>query len=361
MADPGAVSARWRLELRQSPGPGVRAGAVTAALAAGLAIAVMLLDLAGIAPGDLFEQVVIETLFNADALRAVLVQAAPLALVGIGAGLAFRVGFWNLGLEGQMIWGGIAATAVSLFEIGPAPLRLGLMALAAAAAAALWLGLTAWLKQRFRVNEIIATLLLNYVATYFLFHLLYGAWQDPGTAFPQSPQFRPFERLPEIAPSIGAGLAIAIGVAVAAAWLVHVSRLGFHMGFISADPRVAHAVGVPVRAVVLITVLVSGAAAGLAGFVNIAGQEGRLTQSFADGYVFSGVLIGFLSRNDPIIAALVAFLVATLFVAGQSLEVFYQIPFSMVQVIEAIIVMLVAASEFLVRHRLRRLRPGEAP
>jgi simple sugar transport system permease protein len=90
--------------------------------------------------------------------------------------------------------------------------------------------------------------------------------------------------------------------------------------------------------------------------VNVASQEGRLTQSFANGYVFSGVLIAFLSRNDPIVVAVVGFLVAVLFITGQTLQVFYQIPFTMVQMIEAIIVIAVASSEFFVRHRIRWIR-----
>ena len=85
----------------------------------------------------------------------------------------------------------------------------------------------------------------------------------------------------------------------------------------------------------------------------MAGQEGRLTQSFSDGYVFSGVLIAFLSRNDPVVVAVVGFLIAVLFVTGQTLQVFYQIPFTMVQLIQAIIVICVASSEFFIRHRIR--------
>jgi general nucleoside transport system permease protein len=108
--------------------------------------------------------------------------------------------------------------------------------------------------------------------------------------------------------------------------------------------------------VLLAVVAGAGACAGLAGFVNVSAQEGRLTQSFFDGYVFSGVLIAFLSRNDPIVVAVVAFLIAVLFVTGQTLQVFYQIPFTMVQLIEAIIVMAVASSEFLIRHRIHLTR-----
>jgi ABC-type uncharacterized transport system permease subunit len=102
-------------------------------------------------------------------------------------------------------------------------------------------------------------------------------------------------------------------------------------------------------------VLLSGAMAGLAGFAVVAGQEGRLTQAFYQGYGFSGILIAFLARNNPLAATVVALLVAALFVTGRSLQVFYQVPFSMVQLIQAIIVVCVASSDFFIRHRLRRV------
>jgi simple sugar transport system permease protein len=110
--------------------------------------------------------------------------------------------------------------------------------------------------------------------------------------------------------------------------------------------------GIPVRNVVAGVVLLSGALAGFAGFTVTAGQAGRLTQDFYSGYGFSGILIAFLARNNPIAASVVALLIAVLFVTGRSLQVLYQIPFSMVQLIQAILVIVVAASDFFTRYRL---------
>jgi general nucleoside transport system permease protein len=345
---------RFTLDIRQTISPWKQAGILGASLAIGLAISVVLLDFAGIAPLDLARE--LAGVFNADSLRSVLVRAAPLILVGLGAGLAFRIGFWNLGLEGQMVFGGIFATAVSIYDIGPESTRIVVMGVAASAGGILWVLLAYWMKVRFRVNEIISTLLMNYIASYFLLHLLYGAWQDSKTAFPQSTQYRPFERLSDIGHGVNSALLVALAVAAVAAWAVHLSRAGFYMRFISANANMARVVGVPVRTISLMVIAASGAAAGLAGFVNVTSQEGRLTQSFFDGYVFSGILIAFLSRNDPIIVVIVGFLLAVLFVTGQTLQVFYQIPFTMVQLVEAIIVIAVASSEFLIRHRIRWTR-----
>jgi general nucleoside transport system permease protein len=353
-AKPTPNRLRLVLDVRQSLPAWKQALFIAGSLAVGLAISVAVLAVAGISPIELGSELI--AVFNADSLRAVLVQAAPLMLVGLAASLAFRIGFWNLGLEGQMLFGGIFATGVSVYQIGPPITRLLLMGLASALGGALWCLLAGFLKIRFRVNEIIATLLLNYVAMYFLFHLLYGAWQDARSAFPQSTPYQPFERLWDFGFGINSGLIVAIVAIIVAAWLVHFSRLGFYMRIVNANRSMARVVGIPIQAVTLWTVAISGACAGIAGFVNVASQEGRLTQSFANGYVFSGVLIAFLSRNDPIVVAVVGFLIAVLFIMGQTLQVFYQIPFTMVQMIEAIIVMSVASSEFFIRHRIHLIR-----
>jgi ABC-type uncharacterized transport system permease subunit len=346
---------RFSLEIRQHASWQRQGTVLAAALAAGGAISTGILALAGVAPADLARELVVQTFFDLQNLQAVLFQAAPMILIGLAASLAFRVRFWNLGLEGQMIWGAIGATAVSIFEIGPAATRLPLMFAAAAAAGLVWVAAPALLKLKAGVNEIIATLMLNYMAAYFLLHLVYGAWKDTRTAFPHSPEFRAFERLPDLAPGFSVAILFGVVIAFAAWWLTDASRAGLYMRFVYANPRMAGAVGVPVRKAMLGAVLVSGALAGVAGFVVAAGQEGRLTQGFYQGYGFSGILIAFLARNNPLAAAVVAVMVAALFVTGRSLQVFYQVPFSMVQLIQAIIVICAAASEFFIRHRVRRV------
>lgn len=344
---------RYTLELRQQLGWPQQAAILALAVAVGLLLCGAILVAAGVAPADLVNEFVVQTFTDPQNLRAVLFQAAPMVMVGLAAAMAFRARFWNLGLEGQMVWGAIGATAVSLYTVGPPGLRLWLMAAAALACGLLWVVLPAVLKMRLGINEIISSLMLNYVAANFLLHLLYGAWKDPKDAFPYSPKFESFERLPDIAGGFSSAIVLAALVAVAAWWFVDRSRAGLYLRFVHAGSRVADAVGVPVRRLVLGSVLLSGALAGLAGFLVAAGQEGRLTQSFYSGYGFSGILIAFLARNNPLAASVVAVLVATLFVAGRSLQVFYQIPFSMVQLIQAILVVCVASSDFFIRHRIR--------
>lgn len=348
------ASRRFALELRQQMAWHTQALILGVSLLIGMGVSAAILVAAGVPANELLNEFVMQTLFDTQSLQAVLFQAAPMILVGIAASMAFRARFWNLGLEGQMIWGAIGATAISVFDVGPPALRLPLMLVMAMALGLLWALAPALLKLKLGVNEIISSLMLNYIASNFLLHLVYGAWKDPKDSFPYSPQFRAFERLPEWFGNVStAAIGLALVVAVLAWWFVGISRAGLYLRFVDANPRMADAVGVPVRRMILAAVLLSGALSGIAGFVVVAGQEGRLTQGFFAGYGFSGILIAFLARNNPMAATVVAVLVAALFVAGRNLQVFYQIPFSMVQLIQAIVVICVASSDFFIRHRIR--------
>lgn len=349
------LARRYALEIRQQLAWYWQALIIALALAFGLAISAAILVGAGVPADQLLNEFVVLTVLDPQNFKAVLFQAAPMILVGLAGCMAFRARFWNLGLEGQMIWGGIGATAISLFEVGPPGLRLPLMLAAAMTGGVLWALTPVLLKLRLKVNEIISTLMLNYIAANFLLHLLYGSWKDPRDNFPYSPAFRSFERLPDLFDGYNAAILLAGLVTLLALWFIGISRAGLYLRFVDANPRVASAVGVPVRKMIIGTVLMSGALAGIAGFIVTAGQEGRLTQTFYQGYGFSGILIAFLARNNPLAATIVALLVALLFVAGRSLQVFYQIPFSMVQLIQAILVICVASSDFFIRHRMRRL------
>jgi len=347
---------RLLLEIRLEVSPLRQFIVIGLAILLGLLISAAILIAVGIPPGALWEEFVLDTVFDLQNLHSVWFLAGPLTFIGLAAAIAFRCGFWNLGLEGQMMWGGIAGTFVSLHHVGPEQLRILTMLAAAILAGAFWVMLPAFLKWRFAVNEIISTLLLNYVAFYFLVYLLFGPWLDPRDGFPHSPNYAPFERLPDLPGGFSSIVPLALAGALLIAWLVLASRFGLYVRFISDNPLAALAVGVPIGTVTLLAIALSGAMAGFGGEAILTGTEGRLTYTYFPGYGFSGVLIAFLARNNPLGVVAVAVLVAILFVAGQNLQIFFQIPGSMVQVIEAIMVFSVASAEFFLRHRLHWVR-----
>ena len=327
---------------------------VLAGVAVGLFISALMLMASGVGLSNLLNEFVVSIFTSPRNISAVLVYAAPLTIVGLSAALAFKARFWNIGIEGQVIFGAIGATLVANYDIGPPATRLFLMALFAAIAGALWIALPLFLKLRLQVNEIITTLLMNYIAFNFLLHLLYGPWKDPQSAFPHSKLYEPFERLFALGwQNLNMSVVLAGVLVLFCAWLLQTSRFGFLLAFVHSNPKMARALGVRVALLTAVAALASGALSGLAGFAISAGIDSRMTQSFFVGYGFSGILIGFLARNNPLGVVAFALLVAVLMVAGQSLQVFYQIPFAMVQLIQAVIVICVAASEFFIRHRVR--------
>jgi general nucleoside transport system permease protein len=343
---------RVTLEVRQRM-PAWKHGLILAlSLSCGLAIGVAVLWASGVAPKGIYEEFVLYTFFNAKGLANVLVECTPLILVGLSAALAFRVQFWNIGLEGQLILGGMGAAFFALNDIGPPETRLALMLLGGLAGGALWTVVPLLLKLKLNVNEIISTLLLNYVAFQLLQDRLYGAWQDPDR-FPHSPQFENIERLPRIGfGDVDSGIWVALAAGVVVWWLIQRARIGLFMTFVGSNARMSKAIGLPVTAVVAGSVLLSGALSGLAGFVVVAGQEYRLTTTFSGGYLFSGIVIAFLARNNPLAAVVVAFLLGGLYVGGQSIQIFYNLPAGVIDLLQAIIVMSVTASELFVRYRI---------
>jgi len=345
---------RFNLEIREHMPLEQQLLVVIGGVVVGLAISSLLLVAAGVSLPDVYDEFVVEIFTNPRNISSVLDYASPLVVVGLSAAMAFKARFWNIGIEGQLIFGGIGATVVANYDIGPPFLRLALMAVFAILFGMAWMALPLFLKLKLQINEIISTLLMNYIAFDFLLHLLYGPWKDPASGFPNSKLYDGFEQLPMLGwQDLNLAAVFALVLVAGFAWLLGVSRFGFLLRFVHSNPRMARAMGVRIGVFTLVAALASAGLAGFGGFVISAGIAGRLTQSFFVGYGFSGILIGFLARNNPVGVVLFSLLISILMVAGQSLQVFYQIPFAMVQLMQAIIVICVAASEFFIRHRLR--------
>ena len=345
---------RLAVEVRQQIWLPYRLSIIIGSVLFGLGISVAILIGRGIEISSIYEEFIIFTFFNAAGISAVIVESIPLVLVGLGAAMAFRVNFWNIGIEGQMFLGAIGASIIALFNIGPEFLRLPLMLVFSVLFGMLWALGPALLKVRLKVNEVISTLLLNYIAYYFVLNQLFGPWKDPRDKFPHGEQYEIAERLPEIGwEQVHYGVVIVILMVALVWWVVDRSRFGISSRFVGINPRMALAVGLPVSAITASSALISGGLAGSAGFVIASATEFRLTFTMAAGYGFSGIVIAFLAGSRPIPTLVVAFLMGSLYVAGESMKIFYSLPDALVGLIQAIIVISVIASEFFTRYRLR--------
>ncbi|MBM3508583.1 MAG: ABC transporter permease [Alphaproteobacteria bacterium] len=348
---------RLNLEVRQSIPRWQHALYVILSIVAGIAISAAILLVAGVNLGGMYEEFILLTFFDRLGLSSVLIESSPLILVGLSAAMAFRVNYWNIGIEGQFFWGAIGATFISIYDIGPPGLRLYIMFALACAGGFGWALVPAFLKVRLNVNEVISTLLFSYIAFQVVLNQVYGPWQDPHERFPHSIKFDPVEQLPKIGwEKVHLGLFVGVALVAVMWWLVERSRFGAYARLVGSNARMALAAGVPVALIVFLSAGLSGALSGAAGFVMAAGQEFRLTATMAAGYAFSGIVIAFLARNHPLGVLVVAILIGGLYTAGQSIKGFYGVPEALVQLLQAVIVLCVAASQFFVSYRLRLAR-----
>lgn len=339
---------------RQNISTARRTGVIAGGLAAGLGAAAAVLLASGVSLSAVLGEFVIYVFFDRNGLAQTLTAATPLILTGLCASVALKLKFWNIGIEGQIWLGAIAATWVAVCDIGPDGGRLFLMFAAASAGGIAWIVVPALLRLCFGVSEVISTLLLSYVALLLAQHLLYGVWRDPDTGFPISPQFDPdVERLARLGlGNLHTGLWIALGIGLVMWALLQRSRFGFFVSAVGSNPLAAVGAGIPVLGVTLGAVMLSGGLAGLAGAVIVAGQEYRLTQFIAQGYTFSGIVIACIARFHPLAVVVAAIAIGGVYTAGDALKVFYQLPSAVVTLLESVMLLGLLLAEFFGRYRL---------
>lgn len=287
---------------------------------------------------------------TANGLADTMVRAIPHCLIGLGVALAFRAGVFNIGADGQLLIGASLAVAfVPLIAGWPAPLGLVVLLLAGMAGGAIWGGIAGLLKARFGANEIIATIMLNYIAVQVLGWLVRGPLQEPMGIFPQSERLPAALRLPVLVDGtrISLGLLIAL-LAVGVIWLVVARfRYGYELTLSGQNPEAARYGGVRLGWITVSVMAFSGGLAGLAGIVEVAGLHGRLQEGFAPGFGITGIAVALMARLNPLYVPLSAFGFAGLYVGSATVTRTTGVPFPLVHVIEAAIILAFLASTVL--------------
>jgi ABC-type uncharacterized transport system permease subunit len=324
----------------------------------------VLLAVAGANPWQTYKAMALGAFGSKYSLSETFVKAIPLMLTGLGVSIAFRMLFWNIGAEGQLAMGGFAAAGVALFLADkiPDPLVLPAMLVAAFLVGALWGLIPAGLKVALGVNEIITSLMLNYVAILWIEHLFYGPWKDPhGYGFPGSAQFAKAAWLPRLTGRVHAGLIIAI-VAAAFLWLVlGRTKWGYEIRVIGENPRAARYAGMNLAGNIILVMLLSGGLAGLAGFGEVAGISHRLQKGLTVGYGYTAIIVAWLARLNPWGVLLVAFLMAGLLVGGDQIQITMGLPAAMALVLQGVILFLVLGGALFAQYRVRLVRTRRSP
>jgi simple sugar transport system permease protein len=311
-----------RLEPVAHPSLARRLGYPAAALGATVVVASLLGAIAGANPFAVLGQIVTGAVGSRLALLETLNRATPLIFTGLAVAVAFRAKLWNIGAEAQLYAGAIVAVLLGTGALGT-PLVLPLSALAAMVAGGLLLLGPALLKVRLGVDEVVTTLLFNFIMLLFVSYLLEGPMKDPmGMGWPKSPALTPEARLPRIVEGLRLhwGFALAL-IAAVVVWVIQTrTTLGYEMRAVGQNVRAARFAGMPVNAVILKTALLSGGLAALAGWSEVAGLKGHLSLDLSPGFGYTGIIVAMLALLHPLAVIPAALFVAGVFVGSDAMS-----------------------------------------
>jgi simple sugar transport system permease protein len=293
-----------------------------------------------------------------------LVKATPLILIGLACAIAFKMKLWNIGAEGQFYAGAFAASLVVLVPLvppeSPKVIVLGAMMIMGMLGGAIWGFFPGYLKGRFGVNEIITTLMLNYIIVKWNNFWIFDQWSDAG--FQMTPTFDKTAWLPRLADyarqykifsgiTLHLGFVIALVAVVVVWWILEKSRWGYEVRVTGDNPEAARYAGINIVRNVVLVMMFSGALAGLAGMLEISGVVHRLQERISTEYGFTGIIVAWLAKLNPFAVVLVSILFGALIVAGREIQ-----PSGLATLLQGIVLFMVISSDVLLRYKIRLTR-----
>lgn len=348
-----------RLERRDEISLPLAVAAPLGAVLAALALCAGLIAAAGVNPLSAYAEMLRGAFGSKLALTEMLTRATPLILTGLAAAVAFRARIWNIGGEGQFYLGALAAAWAGhgLVAGWPAPVAIAaLMALGMAAGALLLAG-PVWLRLRFGIDEVVVTLLLNFVVLLFVGMMIEGPLKDPmAFGWPQSVPVASRLMLPDLVPRsrLHVGLLIALAVA-ALVWLVQArSTFGAETRAAGLNPAAAAFAGVPMARRLMAVALLSGGLAGLAGVIEVIGVAGRVTTTMSPGFGYSGIVVAMLAGLHPAGVVAAAVFVATVFVGADAMSRATGVPSFIADVIVSVSLLTMLVALMFSLYRVRR-------
>jgi simple sugar transport system permease protein len=317
--------------------------------------------IAGANPIEAYGAFVIVPLTSQFTLLEVLVTATPILFTGAAVAIAFRAGYWNIGAEGQLLLGAVAAAGVGVAVGGlPAAVALPIMIAAGALAGAAWALVPALLRVRFGIDEVVTTLLLNPVALLLVNGLLHGPWRDPVTGFPESPRIAASAEFPALLERsrLHLGFVLALLVVAAAGYVLARTPAGLRLRAAGLSPHGARFAGINVFRTLLVAALVSGAIAGVAGVSEVAGIQNRLTGGLSPGYGYTGIVVATLGTLTMPGVVLAALFLGDLTVGASSAARSLGVPSQLGAVVQGVLLLTTIALLAVRRHRIRRGEGG---
>jgi general nucleoside transport system permease protein len=349
------------LERRTERAAGIAVASPLIAVALTLITMAILFAILGKNPIEALGVYFIDPLTDSYSLQEIAVKATPLVMIGIGLSLCYIANIWNIGAEGQFVVGAVCGSWLAVHTNGedvgywvlPAMLFLG------ALGGALYALIPAICRVYFGASEILTSLMLVYVANLGLDYLVRGPWRDPnGLNFPTTADFDPVATVPTLIEGgrLHAGSIIVLVIVMLATVLLGRTIMGFEIRLVGAAPRAARFSGFNADSLVLFTFAVSGALAGLAGIIEVAGPIGHLQPGISPGYGFTAIIVAFLGRLNPMGILIAGLFLALTFIGGEEAQISIKVPLDLTKVFQGILLFYVLACDSLIVYRVRLLR-----
>jgi len=325
----------------------------TAAIFASLLFAALVIFILGFNPFRVYFEMVVGSLGTAFRIQETIHKAIPLTVLSLGAAVAFKMKFWNIGAEGQFFMGAFAASWVAFtFSELPMLVLLPLMMLAAFLFGGLYALVPAFLKIKFGASETLVTLMMNYIAVKFITYLQIGPWKDPTAGgFAKIAKFTENAVIPK-AGGIHLGWIIALLIAVFVNFLLKYTKLGYEIAVLGENVQTARYAGMNVAKTIIFAVLISGGICGIAGMIQASAVERSLSDQLSAGLGFTAVITAWLAQLSAPVIIIVSLLFSMLLQGGAYIQTAMQVPAAVAQIVQGIILFFVLGSEFFMQYRI---------
>jgi len=351
---------RLKIEKREEVSELVLLEASFLSILLALGIASLIMPLFGVNPLKAYYEIFVKTLTSKYGVEHTVLKAIPLLLCSLGLIVCFRASIWNIGAEGQLLLGAVAATGIALYVMPKAPswILVPVMFIAGTIAGAFWALIPGLLKVKMNVNEIITTLMLNYVAAKIVEYLVYGPWKSPhGWGFPLTDMIPDQAKLTPIpgTPIHAPTLFLALSLVALMHFMLTKTSIGFELKVYGFSEKVALYATVSRAKIVLIAIAISGALAGLAGVGEIAGVHYRLRlpASISGGYGYTAIIVAWLARLNPVACILFSILLAILAVGGDAIQVSLKLPGGTINLFNGLILFTLVILDFFIKYRIK--------
>jgi len=305
-------------------------------------------------PFEVFGTIVEGALGSQMRIGQTIVKAIPLTIASLGILVAFKMKFWNIGGEGQIMMGALCASYVALnYGDLPRPLLLFLMAFAAIVGGGVWALIPAVFKAKMGTNEVIFTLMMNYIIIKYVMYLQYGPWKDPAAqGFPRIPTFSENAVLPN-ALGVHAGWVLMLVLVAFVYFFINHTKKGYEITVVGQSMETARYAGMNIPVIIMVAMFISGGLLGLVGFVQASAIEKTLTWGLSAGYGFTAIITTWLARLNAITTLFVCFAFAMLMQGAAYIQLSMNVPSSVADIVQGVILFFVLGSDFFMRYRVK--------